>query len=929
MEPPIYAIQGGGGKFRTGQKVESTSIDDGVGNSDSTLITQKGATDLVSEYNVSTNNNNSEYTFSQAVALVPVSLQKGGLTIKYIDSTTHEYAIKRLMSSTWNTTESNWQGVDESLIPDSDNLAKSGLVAEGLLDVEYGKVIREEQLTVVSGYYNMNGVSIGSIYSRPVSEIQTTKCLLREVAAGEVYEIIGKGISQYAGAYILTDSDYKVIDMVTVADYRTNPKTLYIGQSGYLYVNLVDYDAETDVVKQFIRDSSKSIEGLDGRITALEESVVDVVNNLTTDDATKALSAKQGKVLKDEQDSLEGRIKHVEDYINGDSEIDIPVTYTPDKYINLHGIEVGAALSKTPNDYPDSGSSCWKIGVIAGEVYKIYAKGSGNYAALYAVSGDNNLCTAIVWNTDSKQNGIEVSIAENGWLYVNDVEYATNPGRVVKLVSGSDIKGDISALDNRVTALEENQVEIVNNLNGGASKALSAEQGKVLNEKIEGVHTEEREPILPTATGKYINCIAVTVGGIFNPTSSGTKSDTCAYWRIQVAEGEKYAVKAEGNGNAAALYVLTGDEHKVLAKVGNSNSKANEVILNIEEDGELFVNDITYTTNPGTVEKIETVTEGGYRNYVDQKIADLETNPLKGKNIVFFGDSIITVKDSSQKDVTDYIAQKTGATLYNFAIGGTRLAQRNAPTLTPDSSTAWGDLDICNLITAACTGDYQYVDAGAEVITEGDVGDPVAQKIDAMKILDWSTIDIIVIEGGGNDYSGGRYLGTTDSFDKNNVLGAVNYIIQSVCTSFKKAKVIGMADTPGYRAAPSFDAETQYHTGDAVKYDGKIYVFLADHLGAWTGEDVRLGNDADWRTDDTWGDNAKNTRLDKTARELYALIEQQYHYYHLPYANMYECIGWNQYNFSEYFLDTDNHHPRKGLSQLADGIISHLENLVK
>ena len=90
------------------------------------VMSQKGATDLVSEYNVSTNNNNTEYTFAQAVVLVPASLQKGGLTIKYIDSTTHEYVIKRLMSSTWNTTESNWQGIDDKPTVGSENLVKSG-----------------------------------------------------------------------------------------------------------------------------------------------------------------------------------------------------------------------------------------------------------------------------------------------------------------------------------------------------------------------------------------------------------------------------------------------------------------------------------------------------------------------------------------------------------------------------------------------------------------------------------------------------------------------------------------------------------------------------------------------------------------------------------------------------------------------------------
>ena len=94
------------------------------------VMTQKGATDLVSEYNVSTNNNNAEYTFAQAVALVPASLQKGGITIKYIDSITHKYVVKRLISSIWNTTESNWQSIDDKPTAGSENLVTSGGVKE-------------------------------------------------------------------------------------------------------------------------------------------------------------------------------------------------------------------------------------------------------------------------------------------------------------------------------------------------------------------------------------------------------------------------------------------------------------------------------------------------------------------------------------------------------------------------------------------------------------------------------------------------------------------------------------------------------------------------------------------------------------------------------------------------------------------------------
>ena len=129
----------GGAQFSTGEKVGDIEITNIPGTNLKSIISQKGATDLVSEYNVSTNNNNAEYTFAQAIALVPASLQKGGLTIKYIDSTTHEYAIKRLISSIWNTNESNWQGIDNEPTAGSNNLVKSG----GVYDSIQSKITEE------------------------------------------------------------------------------------------------------------------------------------------------------------------------------------------------------------------------------------------------------------------------------------------------------------------------------------------------------------------------------------------------------------------------------------------------------------------------------------------------------------------------------------------------------------------------------------------------------------------------------------------------------------------------------------------------------------------------------------------------------------------------------------------------------------------
>lgn len=47
-----------------------------------------------------------------------------------------------------------------------------------------------------------------------------------------------------------------------------------------------------------------------------------------------------------------------------------------------------------------------------------------------------------------------------------------------------------------------------------------------------------------------------------------------------------------------------------------------------------------------------------------------------------------------------------------------------------------------------------------------------------------------------------------------------------------------LADTDGVDA---FDPEESYEQGDRVTYGGIVFVFTADHTGAWTGEDVALG----------------------------------------------------------------------------------------
>ena len=82
-------------------------------------------------FDISEYTGNSYSTLSDALNAIPQAKQKGGMTIRYIDSY-DKYVQYRLMSDTFNTTPANWQGVDDEPIGGSDNLVKSGGVSKAI-----------------------------------------------------------------------------------------------------------------------------------------------------------------------------------------------------------------------------------------------------------------------------------------------------------------------------------------------------------------------------------------------------------------------------------------------------------------------------------------------------------------------------------------------------------------------------------------------------------------------------------------------------------------------------------------------------------------------------------------------------------------------------------------------------------------------------
>lgn len=62
--------------------------------------------------------------------LIPTAVRKGGMSIKFVQSSDNKYVQARLMADSFTTDITQWQSVDNEPIPDSDNLVKSGGVSE-------------------------------------------------------------------------------------------------------------------------------------------------------------------------------------------------------------------------------------------------------------------------------------------------------------------------------------------------------------------------------------------------------------------------------------------------------------------------------------------------------------------------------------------------------------------------------------------------------------------------------------------------------------------------------------------------------------------------------------------------------------------------------------------------------------------------------
>lgn len=172
-----------------------------------------------------------------------------------------------------------------------------------------------------------------------------------------------------------------------------------------------------------------------------------------------------------------------------------------------------------------------------------------------------------------------------------------------------------------------------------------------------------------------------------------------------------------------------------------------------------------------------------YKDYVDTAIENLRNSiivtvnpPLSGKKIVFMGDSI--VKGKATIDIPRVVAGRTGATCTNIGIGGTQMANHVA---VPD----YNPFSFCNLATAFVTGNWSEQEAST--LTD------IQERVNLMKSLDLSTVDVLVVMYGHNDRSNGVLVGDETSTSNDEFYGAMKNGVNQLWAEYPNLQIIFIA----------------------------------------------------------------------------------------------------------------------------------------
>ena len=218
-------------------------------------------------------------------ANVPTTVQDGGMSIKFIDSTTNKYVQYRLMATSWSTTVTDWQSMnaDDEPTAESNNLVKSGGVA-----AVYGSYVENPEFVYVKT----------DNQDRILWAIKTDGTIF--FGAGvppQIVEYVQSKIDEYHGDDIVAFLGDFLGNDQTLREYLDDIYGKYIENPEWIKVLT---DAKGRIIAGVRKDGSvfiNKIEGLDETIQAAIEEFI--TENFTNKSTTDKFSEDDGKLMWD------------------------------------------------------------------------------------------------------------------------------------------------------------------------------------------------------------------------------------------------------------------------------------------------------------------------------------------------------------------------------------------------------------------------------------------------------------------------------------------------------------------------------------------------------------------------------------------------------------------------------------------------------
>lgn len=156
----------------------------------------------------------------------------------------------------------------------------------------------------------------------------------------------------------------------------------------------------------------------------------------------------------------------------------------------------------------------------------------------------------------------------------------------------------------------------------------------------------------------------------------------------------------------------------------------------------------------------------------------LSADPLRGKTIVCFGDSLFG-RDRGDDSAPAIIAERTGATVYNAGFGGCRMSVH--PTFGYSAFSMWA------LAESIAENDWTEQEAQAS-----SGSDSFPEQLALLKNIDFNDADIVIIHYGTNDFTAGGGVpidNPADPYDCATLCGALRYSVEKLTDAYPHLQI--------------------------------------------------------------------------------------------------------------------------------------------